>query len=207
MAESEFVGIDLSAAAIEEGHDFVLRMGLTNIVLRCHDIMEFNANGEAFDYIIAHGVYSWVPAAVREKMLSIFRENLSPHGIAFVSYNCYPGCHSRDIARQIMRHHVREVADPRERALQARAVLRFLAEASAENTIYGFEIRNQLDRINGIMMQAFQMICPSSGMHSSPPGGRSRVAPWAAILSDAAFASDLTTFRAGARQASRSPFG
>ena len=148
--ESEFVGIDLSAAAIEEGHDFVLRMGLTNIILRCHDIMQIGREFGSFDYIIAHGVYSWVPAAVREKMLSIFRENLSPHGIAFVSYNCYPGCHSRDIARQIMRHHVREVADPRERALQARAVLRFLAEASAENTIYGFELRNQLDRINGI---------------------------------------------------------
>jgi hypothetical protein len=83
-------------------------------------------------------------------MLSIFRENLAPHGIAIVSYNCYPGCHSRDIARDIMRYHVRDAVDPRQRAEQARAVMRFLAEASAEDTIYGFDLRNQLDRINGI---------------------------------------------------------
>ena len=126
-------------------------MGLTNIVLRCHDIMQIGSEFGSFDYIIAHGVYSWVPDAVREKMLSIFRENLSPHGIAFVSYNCYPGCHSRDIARQIMRYHVRDV-DRSACSARCRAarVLRFLAEASAEDTIYGFELRNQLDRINGI---------------------------------------------------------
>ena len=148
--ESEFVGIDLSAAAIREGNDFISRMGLTNIVLRCHDIMQIGSEFGRFDYMIAHGVYSWVPDAVRDKMLSIFRHNLSPHGIAFVSYNCYPGCHSRDIARQIMRYHVRDITDPHQRALQSRGVLRFLAEASAEDTIYGFELRNQLDRINGI---------------------------------------------------------
>ena len=87
---------------------------------------------------------------MREKVLSIFRENLAPQGIAFVSYNCYPGCHSRDIARQIMRYHVRDVTDPHSARSRARAVLQFLAEASAEDTIYGFELRNQLDRINGI---------------------------------------------------------
>lgn len=148
--DSEFVGIDLSAAAIRDGNDFIRRMGLSNIILRCHDIMQIGKEFGSFDYIIAHGIYSWVPSSVRDKMLSILRENLAPHGIGFVSYNCYPGCHARDIARQIMRYHVRDVTDPTQRAQQARAMLRFLAEASAENTIYGFELRNQLDRINGI---------------------------------------------------------
>jgi methyltransferase-like protein len=49
-----------------------------------------------------------------------------------------------------MRYHVRDITDPHQRALQSRGVLRFLAEASAEDTIFGFELRNQLDRINGI---------------------------------------------------------
>jgi len=148
--ESEFVGIDLSAASIRHGNDFIARMGMRNVALRCHDIMDIDSAFGKFDYIIAHGVYSWVPPAVRAKIMAIFRENLAPHGIAFVSYNCYPGCHSRDIARQIMRYHVRDVTDPEQRAQQGRAVLRFLAEASAEDSIYGFELRNQLDRINGI---------------------------------------------------------
>jgi methyltransferase-like protein/2-polyprenyl-3-methyl-5-hydroxy-6-metoxy-1,4-benzoquinol methylase len=147
---SEFVGIDLSTEAIRYGNDFIGRLGLRNILLRSLDIMEIDKDFGSFDYILVHGVYSWVPAAVREKVLSIFRQNLAPQGIAFVSYNCYPGCHSRDIARQIMRYHVRDEADPQERAKQSRAVLQFLAEASAEDTIYGFELRNQLDRINDI---------------------------------------------------------
>ena len=148
--ESEFVGIDLSTEAIRYGNDFIGRLGLRNITLRCLDIMEIDREFGSFDYILVHGVYSWVPPAVREKVLSIFRQNLAPQGVAFVSYNCYPGCHSRDIARQIMCYHVRDVTDPEQRAKQSRAVIQFLAEASAEDTIYGFELRNQLDRINGI---------------------------------------------------------
>ena len=148
--QSEFVGIDLSANSIRHGNEFIGGMGLKNISLLCHDIMDIAKEFGTFDYIIAHGVYSWVPPAVRDKVLSIFRQNLSPHGIAFVSYNCYPGCFSRDIARHIMRYHVRDVADPQERARRSRAVMKFLAEASAEDTIYGFELRNQLDRINDL---------------------------------------------------------
>ena len=148
--ESEFVGIDLSTEAIRYGNGFIGRLGLRNITLRCLDIMEIDREFGSFDYILVHGVYSWVPPAVREKVLSIFRQNLAPQGVAFVSYNCYPGCHSRDIARQIMCYHVRDVTDPEQRAKQSRAVIQFLAEASAEDTIYGFELRNQLDRINGI---------------------------------------------------------
>ena len=149
--ESEFVGIDLSAAAIQEGNDFIRRMGLTNIILRCHDIMQIGREFGSFDYIIAHGVYSWVPAAVREKMLSIFRENLSPHGHRLRQLQLLPGM-------PFARHRAPDHALSRARRSPIRVsgrskparVLRFLAEASAENTIYGFELRNQLDRINGI---------------------------------------------------------
>ena len=61
--ESEFVGIDLSAEAIRYGNDFIGRLGLRNITLRCLDIMEIDREFGSFDYIIVHGVYSWVPAS------------------------------------------------------------------------------------------------------------------------------------------------
>lgn len=145
--QSAFVGVDLSEQSVRRGNDFAARLGLRNIILRPYDIMDIGADFGTFDYIIAHGVYSWVPPIVREKMLSIFRDNLNPEGIAYVSYNCYPGCHSRDIAREIMRYHVRNVSDPQERIAQSRALMKFLAEASASDSIYGFELRNQYDRI------------------------------------------------------------
>ena len=148
--QSEFVGLDLSEQAVRRGNALIARLGLKNIVLRVCDIMDVSAASGTFDYIIAHGVYSWVPDAVRGKMLSILRENLTAQGIGYVSYNCYPGCHSRDIARAMMRYHVRGVTDPQQRVAQSRALLSLMAEASAEDTIYGFELRNQLDRIKDV---------------------------------------------------------
>jgi SAM-dependent methyltransferase len=148
--QSEFVGLDLSEQAVARGNALIGRMGLKNIVLRAYDIMDVSNQFGAFDYISAHGVYSWVPDPVRTKILSILHDTLSPHGIGYVSYNCYPGCHSRDIAREIMRYHVRGVADPQQRVRQGRAVLTLMAEASAEDSIYGFELRNQVNRIKDI---------------------------------------------------------
>ena len=87
----------------------------------------------AFDYIIAHGVYSWVPADVRDKMLAIFHDNMRPQGVAFVSYNAYPGSHLRDLVRDMMLFHVRDIADPRERVAQARAVVKALSRGECEN--------------------------------------------------------------------------
>jgi methyltransferase-like protein len=142
--------LDLSEQAVARGNEFIARMGLKNIVLRAFDIMDVSTQFGTFDYISAHGVYSWVPDPVRHKILAILRETLSPSGIGYVSYNCYPGCHSRDIAREMMRFHVRAVADPQQRVQQGRAVLTLMAEASAEDSIYGFELRNQVNRIKDI---------------------------------------------------------
>jgi methyltransferase-like protein len=52
-----------------------------------------------------------------------------------------------------MRYHVRGVTDARERVRQSEALMKFLADASAQDTIYGFELRNQYDRIKGLDAQ------------------------------------------------------
>jgi methyltransferase-like protein len=148
--DGQFVGIDLSEQSVRRGNAFIAKMGLSNIVLRTFNIMDVGPDFGTFDYIIAHGVYSWVPDFVRDKMLAIYRQNLSPQGITFVSYNCYPGCFSRDVARHIMRYHVREHSSPQERVRQGRALMQFLAEASAEDTIYGLELRDQFNRVKDI---------------------------------------------------------
>jgi methyltransferase-like protein/SAM-dependent methyltransferase len=151
--DSKFVGIDLSAESVRRGNETIARMGLSNIELRAYNIMDVTADFGTFDYIVAHGVYSWVPDFVRDKMLEIYRRNLSPQGIAFVSYNAYPGCFLRDIARHIMRYHVRDEHDPRERVKQSCALMQFLAEASAEDSVYGVELRDQFERVKNVAPQ------------------------------------------------------
>ncbi len=138
LPESEFVGIDRSARQIAQGQETIRALGLRNITLYHMDIREVSAELGRFDYIIAHGVYSWVPAPVRERLLQVCRERLTPDGVAYISYNTYPGWHMIQMVREMMLYHTRETEDPMERAAQARALLDFLAEAvPAENSAYG----------------------------------------------------------------------
>lgn len=55
-----------------------------------------------YDYIIAHGIFSWVPKFVQDAILEVIKAHLAPNGIAYISYNVYPGWKEKDILRQIM---------------------------------------------------------------------------------------------------------
>jgi methyltransferase-like protein/protein-L-isoaspartate O-methyltransferase len=129
MPESEFVGIDLSARQIAEGQAMLDGVGLENVSLRPVDIMDVTPDFGQFDYIIAHGVYSWVPPDVQDKMLEICRQNLVPNGVAYVSYNTYPGWYMLIALREMMLWHTREVTDPMQQVADARALLEFLADS------------------------------------------------------------------------------
>ena len=146
--DSTFLGIDLSARAVEIGRNKIAKLGMRNIELQALDICGFTAEYGRFDYIVAHGVYSWVPPQVREKILSICRHNLAPQGIAFVSYNCHPGSYLRDMARSIMLYHVRDTDDPQRRVQQGRMLLQVLADLSSEKDVYGQVLRAQNERVS-----------------------------------------------------------
>ena len=147
---SEFVGIDRSARQIAQGRETVRALGLRNITLRQMDIREIGSDLGRFDYIIAHGIYSWVPAPVREHLLQVCRENLSPDGVAYVSYNTYPGWRMIEMVREMMLYHTRRTEDPAARAAQARALLDFLAEAVPdENNAYGSFLRMYARLLHG----------------------------------------------------------
>ena len=130
LTESEFTGIDLSAGQIEEGRRTIEALGLTNVRLEHLDLMDLGADFGQFDYIVAHGLYSWVPEPVRERLLEVCRRNLAPGGVAFVSYNTYPGWLMLRGVREVMLHHTRDIDDPRERSDEARKLVRFLGEAA-----------------------------------------------------------------------------
>jgi methyltransferase-like protein/SAM-dependent methyltransferase len=135
---STFVGIDNSAYQIAEGQKAVKGLGLGNATLQRLDILDVGTDMGQFDYVIAHGVFSWIPQPVQEKLLQICKQNLAPNGVAYVSYNAYPGWHMMGIIRDMMLYHTRDSTDPEVRATQARALLDFLAESIPdENSAYG----------------------------------------------------------------------
>jgi len=133
LPHSRFLGIDNSARQVAEAQQTAAALGLENIAFQHLDILDVTPDLGEFDYIIAHGIYSWVPVAVRNKILDIFRENLAPNGVAYVSYNTYPGWHMVQIVRDMLLYHTRHITDPLARASQGRAILDFFAQATASD--------------------------------------------------------------------------
>lgn len=109
--DAEFVGIDLSGRQVAQGNAIIEKMGLKNVRLEEKDILTVDESFGKFDYIIVHGIWSWVPDAVKDKIFSICRNNLTEHGIAYISYNVYPGWKRQEQLRDIMQFSGRDVLE------------------------------------------------------------------------------------------------
>ncbi|HVJ37021.1 MAG TPA: methyltransferase regulatory domain-containing protein [Stenotrophomonas sp.] len=135
--QAQVLGVDLSAQQVEEGSALIARMGLDNVRLAQRDLTSIDASLGQFDYILCHGVYSWVPAQVQAAILRVCRENLSPQGVAFVSYNTYPGWKTREVVRDAMRLHGARSDNPVEQLAHARNMIQFLRERVAPEAMLG----------------------------------------------------------------------
>ena len=135
LPRSEFIGIDLAEQAVARGAAVIQALDLGNISLRQMDLMQVGSDLGEFDYILAHGVYSWVPEDVREALLRICRAHLAPDGVAYISYNAYPGFHRREMFREMMIHHVRQVQNPAGRYQQAVQLVEGLAKCKLDSEL------------------------------------------------------------------------
>ena len=99
--EALAVGIDLSQVQIDLGRERAQALGLDNLEFVAGDIARTNLTG-AFDYIVAHGVYSWVPPDVQDALLAAIGRLLAPNGVAYLSYNTYPGWKAKEVMRDAM---------------------------------------------------------------------------------------------------------
>ena len=126
LPRATVVGVDASASAIARGQALAAAAGLGNVELRTGDFgaVESLARLGPVDYVIAHGVYSWIAPAARGALLELTRRVLARQGIAFVSYNAYPGSYLRDMARDILAYHLQGVRAPAERLARAQHLMR-----------------------------------------------------------------------------------
>src|SRR3954453_15183153 len=127
---SRFIGIDFSQEAINEANALKKFAQLKNIEFLRQDILAFDTakHTESFDYIISHGVFSWVPHAVSAKILEICGTCLKQDGLAVISYNALPGWNAVRSIRDMLLHHAAGCKTPQEKILRCRAFLDFLAE-------------------------------------------------------------------------------
>jgi SAM-dependent methyltransferase len=143
---SEFVGLDRARAPMESARGMAAALGLSNARFLQGSIADVPGNLGSFDYIIAHGVYSWVPPEVQDELLAVCRRHLAPQGVAYVSYNTYPGNHLRQMVREMMLYHIRGVDEPARQLEHAVRLARFVAESQSEPDIYAQLLQGELER-------------------------------------------------------------
>lgn len=148
LPQSRFVGIDFSEKQIEEAKRTIDLLGLSNISCQCADIVEFDLNQGRFDYIICHGVFTWVTEEVQEKILAICSAALSDQGLAYISCNTMPGWHEALIARDIMRYHQSSMSAADQQISRSLGFLEFVSRATEkQNASYHQLLARQFGRI------------------------------------------------------------
>jgi SAM-dependent methyltransferase len=145
--ESSYTGVDYSAEAIERGRGLMAELGLKQVRLETADIRalsQLEPELGQFGYIIAHGVYSWVPVEVRNALLAAIDRLLAPQGVAFVSYLALPGAHMRELVRTIIRFHTQATPNPTLQVEQSRSLLKLIATGSTLPNHYTQWIADEL---------------------------------------------------------------
>lgn len=127
--QGHYLGIDLAPNQVADGQALIDRLGLPNCELRAGDILDLDATLGEFDYIVAHGVYSWVPETVRRHLLRLCRDLLAPHGVAYLSYNTLPGWRMRGMLRDVLLYASRGAETAQAKLAAARAALARMAAA------------------------------------------------------------------------------
>jgi SAM-dependent methyltransferase len=142
------VGVDASASAIARGQALASAAELANVELLAAEFgaVEPLAGLGPVDYVIAHGVYSWIPPDARGALLEVIRRTLAPQGIAFVSYNAYPGSYLRDMTRDMLAYHLQGVEAAAERLARAQHLMRSIVSVESP-TPYARVLREQLQRM------------------------------------------------------------
>jgi hypothetical protein len=120
---AHFVGVDLAERPIAVARSAAQACGLANVRFHVQDIRHLDAALGEFDYIIAHGVYAWVPESVRVAVMRCVGALLSAEGMAMISYNAHPGSRRRQALRDILLHQTKDVDDPSEKLSLARSCL------------------------------------------------------------------------------------
>jgi len=128
--EAHFVGFDYSAKQIEIAKRQVSDLGLRNIELYVENIDAFSPRhrGRKFDYILCHGVFSWVKTSLQDQIFDLCVKNLAEEGVAFISYNVFPGWNQANSLRELMLWATRNIKDPQKKIAKARATVKYLAD-------------------------------------------------------------------------------
>ncbi len=145
--QASFTGIDLAQSHVDIARKRIAALGLTNISIDVGDLANARFEPGAFDFVLCHGVFSWVPGATQDAILRICAESLSVNGIAAISFNVLPGWHMRRVVRDMCLIHAGSQGTPQERVAKARHALHEIAKGLKGTDPYTSVLRSEAERM------------------------------------------------------------
>lgn len=143
---SKIVGIDNSQIQVDVANDEIKYLNLKNIEVKCCSILDLNESIGKFDYIIVHGIFSWVPAEVRKKIFEICNKCLTEQGIAYISYNTLPGWNMVKSIRDMMLYHSSFFNNIHDKINQSKVFLNFVGESlEGQNSSYARLLKEEIN--------------------------------------------------------------
>ncbi|MBP7190086.1 MAG: methyltransferase regulatory domain-containing protein [Rickettsiaceae bacterium] len=130
--KAKLLGIDLSPVQIEIAQKQAKEVGATNVEFKTVSVTDLNSSYGKFDYIICHGVLSWVPEDVRSAIFKACGELLTDGGLAYISYNTLPGWNMVRTVRDMMLYHAAMFQTPAEKIQQSRLLLDFVKDSTPQ---------------------------------------------------------------------------
>ncbi len=130
---ADFHACDFNPLHIEKAKSIAKKCQINNLIFY-EDPFEnlLTRNLPDFDFIVLHGVYSWVEHESRQAILNIIDKKLKKGGMVYISYNCFPGCLVElPIRKLLVELSETEQGDAAERSEKALKKLHQMSENSA----------------------------------------------------------------------------
>jgi len=135
MPESFVVGVDLSSVQVAKGEALRKAAGIENARIEVGDVFTMPLDGETYDYILIHGVYSWVPQVVALQMLKLVAARLKPGGICYVSYDGHTLGPFKTALNRLLRRATDAYDDPQQKLAIARHILATISDNEAPDSM------------------------------------------------------------------------
>jgi SAM-dependent methyltransferase len=133
--DSRFIGIDLNPEHVALGTALARDGGLQNVTLIEGGFEEWRRfDLPEFDYVVMHGVWAWISEAARASVIDLIAARLKPGGLAYVSYNAYPGWASVAPLRQFLLDYTRSMGG--DTLANVAATIRHLQDLRAKGAAY-----------------------------------------------------------------------
>lgn len=159
----QFVAVDFNPQHIEHGRRLAAAAQLSNIEFVQAEFTELLAQpGEGYDFIVAHGVYSWVAPAQRAAIRGFVEQRLNPYGLLCLGYMCQPGMAPFAAAQRfIWQHAQHSKGSPPQRVQAALEALQALQKGGAGYFVEQPEMARLLARSaeQGLDYLAHELLC------------------------------------------------